>query len=130
MIILLAPQLNQSTNQTDFLPESAESTKAAQLDEERFGTVSTDIPSIIVAQTKNMQKFSDSERQILKKLEEKIKLSKDIPIKNIISVFSLPEAKEEFESPSENTMTMIVNLSLESFNDFETIPVEVKKLRD
>ena len=80
--------------------------------------------------TINMQKFSDSERQILKKLEEKIKLSKDIPIKNIISVFSLPEAKEEFESPSENTMTMIVNLSLESFNDFETIPVEVKKLRD
>ena len=27
-------------------------------------------------------------------------------------------------------MTMIVNLSLESFNDIETIPVEVKKLRD
>ena len=130
MIIPFAPQLNQSTNQTDFLPESAESTKAAQLVEERFSTVSTDIPSIIVAQTKNMQKFSDSERQILKKLEEKIKLSKDIPIKNIISVFSLPEAKEEFESPAENTMTMIVNLSLGSFNDFETIPVEVKKLRD
>ena len=130
MIIPFAPQLNQSTNQTDFLPESAESTKAAQLVEERFSTVSTDIPSIIVAQTKNMQKFSDNERQTLKKLEEKIKLSKDIPIKNIISVFSLPEAKEEFESPSENTMTMIVNLSLESFNDFETIPVEVKKLRD
>ena len=130
MIIPFAPQLNQSTNQTDFLPESAESTKAAQLVEERFSTVSTDIPSIIVAQTKNKQKFTDNERQILKKLEEKIKLSKDIPIKNIISVFSLPEAKEEFESPSENTMTMIVNLSLESFNDFETIPVEVKKLRE
>ena len=78
MIIPFAPQLNQSTNQTDFLPESAESTKAAQLVEERFSTVSTDIPSIIVAQTKNMQKFSDNERQILKKLEEKIKLSKDI----------------------------------------------------
>ena len=128
MIIPFAPQLNQSTNQTDFLPESAESTKAAQLVEERFSTVSTDIPSIIVAQTKNMQKFSDRERQILKKLEVKIKLSKDIPIKNIISVFSLPEAKEEFESPSENTMTMIVNLSLGSFNDFETIPDEVKKI--
>ena len=57
-------------------------------------------------------------------------MSKDIPVKNIVSVFSLPEAKTEFESPSQNTMIMIVNLSLESFGDFETIPDEVKKLRN
>ena len=94
------------------MPESAESTKAAQLVEERFSTDSTDIPSIIVAQTKNKQKFTDNERESLKNLEEKIKASEDIPIKNIVSVFSLPEAKTEFESPSQNTMTMIVNLSL------------------
>tara|TARA_B100000029_G_scaffold55781_3_gene50590 strand:- start:4677 stop:6914 length:2238 start_codon:yes stop_codon:yes gene_type:complete len=112
------------------LPESAESTKAAQLVEERFSTVSTDIPSIIVAQTKNKQKFTNNERESLKNLEEKIKASKDIPIKDIVSVFSLPEAKAEFESPSENTMTMIVNLSLGSFGDFDTIPDEVNKLRN
>ena len=57
-------------------------------------------------------------------------MSKDIPVKNIVSVFSLPEAKTEFESPSQNTMIMIVNLSLESLGDFETIPDEVKKLRN
>ncbi len=112
------------------MPESAESTKAAQLVEERFSTDSTDIPSIIVAQTKNKQKFTNNERESLKNLEKKIKASQDIPIKNIVSVFSLPEAKTEFESPSENTMTMIVNLSLGSFGDFETIPDEVNKLRD
>jgi len=44
------------------LPESAESTKAAQLVEERFSTDSTDIPSIIVAQTKNKQKYKQQKK--------------------------------------------------------------------
>ena len=66
----------------------------------------------------------------MRNLEKKIKLSKDIPVKNIVSVFSLPEAKTEFESPSQNTMTMIVNLSLTEAFDIETLPDEVEKLRN
>ena len=127
MILPFAPQLNESVSQTDFLPESAESTKAAKLVEERYSTGSIEAPSIIVAQTKNKAKFSDIEIKILSDIESEIRATKIVDIKNIVSVFSLPQARNEFVSPSENTMTMIVNLNTAPFDD--EYPGEIKKLR-
>ena len=127
LIIPFAPQLTESVNQTDFLPESAESTKAARLVEERYSTGSIEAPSIIVAQTKNKAKFTSSEIQKLSELENKIKSDSSLNLKNIVSVFSLPQARSEFVSPSENTMTMIVNLNIPPFAD--EYPGELKKLR-
>ena len=73
LIIPFAPQLTESVNQTDFLPESAESTKAARLVEERYSTGSIEAPSIIVAQTKNKAEFTSSEIQKLS-LEKKTEI--------------------------------------------------------
>ena len=60
-------------------------------------------------------------------IEVKIKSDESLKLKSIVSVFSLPQAKSEFVSPSENTMTMILNLSIAPFDD--EYPGEIKKLR-
>ncbi len=60
-------------------------------------------------------------------IEIKIKSDESLKLKSIVSVFSLPQAKSEFVSPSENTMTMILNLTIPPFDD--EYPGEIKKLR-
>ena len=95
--------------------------------EERYSTGSIEAPSIIVAQTKNKEKFTNEETKILSNIENKIRSDKSLKLKSIVSVFSLPQAKTEFVSPSENTMTMILNLSIAPFDD--DYPGEIKKLR-
>lgn len=108
LLIISAPTLKESTQATDWLPSSAESTKAFKISVEQFPQHG--LPVIIVIRNGNGLSASDytDAKNISNWLESN---QQSLNIQNILSLFNTPQAESELLSPDETTMTIIVNLS-------------------
>ena len=125
LLISTAPPLKESTQATDWLPNSAESTKAFQISVENFPQ--DGLPVIVVFRNKNGLSESDYDaaRKIASWLESK---QESLKIQNIVSIFNTPEAKNELLSLDQTTMTLIVNISGNPTEDY--FQKSVQAIRD
>lgn len=111
-IIPLSPTFEDVTsNDTlDFLPESAESTTAAQIARDRFPTDST--PAIIVLQNQNG--LSEQDLANAQMISDEISAMAEEPESNVagvVSIFTVPQAEAELVSADDTTMTMVVAIT-------------------
>ena len=108
ILIMAAPVLKESTQATDWLPNSAESTKAFNISVEQFPQPG--LPVIIVI--RNTNGLSASDYTQARNIDTWLKTNKEnLGLQNIVSLFNTPEARNELLSPDESTMTIIVNVS-------------------
>lgn len=112
LIIPLAPTLSDiTTNDTlQFLPDDAESTRAAELVRERFPSDST--PAIIVLH--NESGLSDADLAAAEEISAELVEMTQESASNVASVVSpstIPQASEELISPDGTTMTIVVNVT-------------------
>ncbi len=113
VIVPLAPQLAEvvENEQTSFLPEDAESTRAVELVQQRFPSSTT--PAIVVFRNPNGLTDADlaEERRIAAAVTDP-----EAPenIESVVSVSTQPQARGSLVSPDGTTMTMLVNISGEA----------------
>ena len=127
--ISLTPMLSDSTSNDSllFLPESAESKRAAEMVREKFSSDGT--PAIIVFRNENglsEQDFAAGETiyNEIVAMQEQERTNVD----SIVSIYNIPQARAELISPDETTMTMIVSIT-GSVND-EPYADRIEALRD
>ena len=100
---MAAPVLKESTQATDWLPNSAESTKAFNIRVQQFPQPRP--PVIIVI--RNTNGLSASDYTQARNIDTWLKTNKEnLGLQNIVSLFSTPEARNELLSPDETTMTL------------------------
>ena len=108
LLIMAAPALKESTQPTDWLPNSAESTKAFNISVEEFPQPG--LPIIIVIRNSNGLSASDYTQA--RNIDTWLETNKgNLGIQNVVSLFNTPQAQNELLSPDESTMTIIVNVS-------------------
>jgi uncharacterized membrane protein YdfJ with MMPL/SSD domain len=123
----LAPQLSEVTtnDESSFLPSGAESTRVAALIKRDFPSDGT--PAIIV--------FRDadglSERDLTQAKQVSDWLTSGAAganVHDVVSIYTVPQAAEQLQSPDQTTMTMIVNITGEPAGDAYTATIE--RIRD
>ena len=108
ILISTAPPLKESTQATDWLPSSAESTKAFKISVENFPQAG--LPVIIVF--RNQEVLSELDYDAAREIDSWLESNQEsLKIQNIVSIFNTPEAKNELLSLDQTTMTLIVNIS-------------------
>ena len=107
ILIITSPPLDETTNDAEFLPNSADSTKVFLLTEENFTSAGT--PLLIVI--RNNEGLSTEDYDSAMEIDNWLN-SKDAPmaIESIISVFSVPGSEAELVSEDKTTMNIVVNL--------------------
>ena len=107
ILIITAPPLDETTNDAEFLPNTAESTEVFFLNEEKFESVGTALLIVIRNDAGLSSEDYESAREIDKWLH-----SEDAPkaIESVISVFSVPGSEVELISQDKTTMNIVVNL--------------------
>lgn len=125
LLITSAPTLKESTQATDWLPNSAESTQAFNISIEEFPQPG--LPIIIVIRNDNGLSASDYTQT--RNIDTWLENNKErLGVQNIVSLFKTPEARNELISPDETTMTIIVNVSGTPTED--KFQESVKEIRD
>ncbi len=125
LLIMAAPVLKESTQATDWLPNSAESTKAFNISVEEFPQPG--LPVIIVL--RNPNGLSARDYTDAKNIDKWLDTNKgELGIQNVVSLFNTPQAQNELLSPDETTMTIIVNVSGVPTED--TFQSSVKEIRN
>ncbi len=112
LVIPLTPTLSEVTENDalQFLPESAESKRAAELVREEFPSDGT--PAIIVF--RNPDGLTDSNFAAAEGIYTEIAAMQEEPNSNvggIVSIFNIPQARGELVSPDNTAMTMIVTIT-------------------
>jgi len=107
ILIITAPPLDETTNDAEFLPNTAESTEVFFLNEERFELVGTALFIVI----RNDEGLSNQNYESARKIDSWLH-SQDAPksIESVISVFSVPGSEVELLSQDKTTMNIVVNL--------------------
>ena len=107
ILIVTSPPLDETTNDAEFLPNSADSTKVFLLSEEKFESIGT--PLLIVI--RNNEGLSVEDFESAEKIDNWLQ-SKEAPsvIESVISVFSVPGSEVELISEDKTTMNIVVNL--------------------
>lgn len=111
-IIPLAPTLSDVTenDSLQFLPGSAESRVVAELVREEFPSSGT--PALIVF--RNEQGLTGDDEAVARDVFEQVVAMQNEPETNVagvVSVFNVPQAREELVSPDGATMTVIVAIT-------------------
>ncbi|HYI15523.1 MAG TPA: MMPL family transporter [Thermomicrobiales bacterium] len=128
-VISLTPMLSESTSNDSllFLPESAESKRAAEMVREEFSSDGT--PAIIVFRNPaglSEADFADGEaifNEIVAMQQES-----GTNVDSVVSIYNIPQARAELVSPDSTTMMMIVSIT-GSVND-EPYADRIDALRD
>lgn len=128
-VISLTPMLSDSTSNDSllFLPESAESKRAAEMAREEYSSNGT--PAIIVF--RNADGLSEADFAAGEAIYTEIAAMAEEPGTNVdavVSIYNIPQARAELVSPDNTTMTMIVSIT-GSVND-EPYANRIDALRD
>ncbi len=112
LIVPLAPTLSDITTNDplQFLPGDAESTRAAELERDRYPSATT--PAIIVV--RNDDGLTEQDFAAASEINDQIVAMIDEPDSNVdsvVSIYTIPQAESELVSVDGTTMTMIVNIS-------------------
>lgn len=107
ILIITAPPLDETTNDAEFLPNTAESTEVFFLNEENFESVGTALLIVI----RNDDGLSSEDYESAREIDSWLH-SQDAPkvIESVISVFSVPGSEVELVSQDKTTMNIVVNL--------------------
>jgi len=112
LISPLTPTLSDisENDPLSFLPDNAESTRAARLARERYAVAGT--PAIIVF--RNPDGLTDADMAAAQQVYDRIAAMQEEPESNvgaIVSIFNIPQARSELLSPDNTTMTMVVTIT-------------------
>ena len=124
ILIITAPPLDETTNDAEFLPNTAESTEVFFLNEERFELVGTALFIVI----RNNEGLSNQDYESARKIDSWLH-SQDAPkaIESVISVFSVPGGPRIKDLASQETSNFSV-FQCCVFSLFRLFQFELKKL--
>ncbi len=127
IVVPLAPQLSSvtSNDESSFLPSGAESTRVAELVKQEFPSNGT--PAILVL--RDASGLSNSDLANARQISDWLVSGKaGSNVQGVVSIFTVPQARDRLVSADNTTMTMVVNITGEPASDPYT--ATIARIRD